>query len=75
VKLLDRNGVRLTSVDFIPFTWIEKNDDQEDQPDDEDEEDESSVIYDDIAPVEDGTRYTTPPTICVGVKPDSTTSE
>jgi len=85
VKLLDKNGVHLTSVDFVRFTWIEKNDDQEDQPDDEDEdgqeedeEDESSVNYDDIAPVErveDGTRYTTSPTIWVGVKPDSATGE
>ncbi|KAG8743140.1 hypothetical protein FRC10_000357 [Ceratobasidium sp. 414] len=72
VKLLDQRGIRLSSVDLVRFAWVEKNVDQEDQ------EDQDNVNYDDIAPtkpVVDGTVYTTPVTIWVGVLPDTTTGE
>jgi hypothetical protein len=79
VVSLDERGIRLTSVDLVRFTWIEKNDDQEDEEDEEDsEEDEDNPNYDDFAPikpVEDGTRYTTPVTIWVGVTPNTLTGE
>lgn len=52
------------------FTWVEKKKDREVQ-----EEEEDSFNYDDIAPVMDGTVYTTPATIWVGVLPDTTTGE
>lgn len=44
----------------------------------EDEEDRSNLDYDDIAPIKpvlDGKFYTTPPTIWVGVVPDTLTGE
>lgn len=88
MRLLDKNGIQLTSVDLVRFRWTEKNNDQQDieseedeedkNKDKEDEEDERDLNYDDIAPIEpilDGTVYTTPITIWVGVKPDSTTGE
>jgi hypothetical protein len=64
VKLLDKNGIQLTSVDLVRFR-VES-------------EDEGDLNYDDFAPIEpalDRTVYTTPVTIWVGVKPDSTTGE
>jgi len=57
VKLLDKRGIQLTSVDLVRFRWTEKNDDQDDV---ESEEDEGDLNYDDIAPIEpvvDGTVY------------------
>ncbi|KAJ3529530.1 hypothetical protein NM688_g7841 [Phlebia brevispora] len=63
VKLLDERDIKLTSVDLVRFTWVEKSDDQEDveseegqedeesEEDQEDEADEANLNYDDIAPV------------------------
>jgi hypothetical protein len=76
VVSLDKRGISLTSVDLVRFTWIETNDDQEDEEDSEEYEDNAN--YDDFAPikpVEDGTRYTTPVTIWVGVTPNTLTGE
>ena len=75
VKLLDAKNIEPTCVDFIRFTWLNKKKDQEIQEgedEDEDNSDEEDLNYDTMAPimpVEDGDRYTTNPTIWVGVVP------
>lgn len=85
VALLDNRGVSTTSVDFVRFTWLDKNADEEvDDDDDDDEKDDSQddteeepvVSYDDIPriqPVEYGKRHYTNATIWVGATPGSLT--
>ncbi|TFK71329.1 hypothetical protein BDN72DRAFT_895701 [Pluteus cervinus] len=70
VKLLDQRGIRLSPVD-----QEDEEDEHSDEEDEEDKGDEEDINDNDIAPVMDGTVYTTPATIWVGVMPDSTTSE
>ncbi|TFY75008.1 hypothetical protein EWM64_g9004 [Hericium alpestre] len=73
--------IRVSSVDFVRFTWLNKKEDQEieeeeDDDDDDDDEEEEDVSYDDIPPiqpVEDGERYYTNPTIWIGVLPETLT--
>ena len=57
---------------------VESEEDEEDVESEEDEEDEANLNYDDIAlikPVVDGTVYTTPATIWVGVMLNTLTGE
>lgn len=79
--LLDQKKIKVTSVDFVRFTWlnkpadgeIENGEDDEDDEDDDAEEGED-VKYEDIPriqPVEYGDRYYTNPTIWIGVLPDT----
>ncbi|CAE6530617.1 unnamed protein product [Rhizoctonia solani] len=81
VELLDAKNIELTCVDFIRFTWLNKKKDQEIEEDEEEDEenngDEEDLDYHAMAPimpVEDGDRYTTNPTIWVGVAPDTLTA-
>lgn len=83
VELLDAKNIEPTCVDFIRFTWLNKKKDQEieegaeEDEDDNDNGDEEDLDYDTIAPimpVEDGDRYTTNPTIWVGVAPGALTA-
>src|SRR5277367_4232111 len=76
VELLNQRNIKVTSVDFVHFTWLIKDPDleiEEDDDDDEDEEDakdEEEVGYDSIPPiqpVEDGIRCYTNPTIWICV--------
>ncbi|CAE6389034.1 unnamed protein product [Rhizoctonia solani] len=79
VVLLDQKKIKVTSVDFVRFTWLNKHADREiedDENDDEDAEDEEDMNYDDtprIQPVEYGDRHYTNPTIWIGVLPDTLT--
>ncbi|KIJ11189.1 hypothetical protein PAXINDRAFT_177375 [Paxillus involutus ATCC 200175] len=82
VELLNKRGIKLTSVDMVQFTWLDKKDDQEIQEeededeDDDDAQNDDNLTYDDIPPIkpiEDGKRHTTNPTIWVGVLPDTLT--
>jgi hypothetical protein len=80
VELLDQRNIRVSSVDFVRFTWLNKKEDQEieeeEDVDEDDEEEEEDVNYDDIPPiqpVEDGERYYTNPTIWIGVLPETLT--
>ncbi|CDO71530.1 hypothetical protein BN946_scf184910.g30 [Trametes cinnabarina] len=67
VTLLDNRGFSTTSVDFVRFTWLDKNvdgeveedndDDDDDEDDDEDDsqdeaEEEPAISYDDIARIQ-----------------------
>ncbi|KAH9066404.1 hypothetical protein EDB87DRAFT_1672238 [Lactarius vividus] len=64
VELLDKGGIKFTSVDL------------EEEDDDDDNAQNDSLTYDDIPlikPIEDGKRHTTDPTIWVGVLPDTLT--
>ena len=78
VELLDAKNIEPTCVDFIRFTWLNKKKDQEIESEDEDDNgDEEDFDYDAMAPimpVEDGDRYTTNPTIWVGVAPGALTA-
>ena len=83
VELLDKGGIKLTSVDLVRFTWLEKEEDQEiqeeedNQDDDEEDTQNHNLAYEDIPtikPVEEGKRHTTNPTVWVGVLPDTLTS-
>ncbi|KAI9060051.1 hypothetical protein FKP32DRAFT_1085663 [Trametes sanguinea] len=80
VEILDKRRIQLTSVDLVRFRWTVPDDDQQDveSEDDSEGEVEEDASYADIAPIDpvvDGTVYTTPATIWVGVKPDSLTGE
>ena len=79
MKLLDGRGIKVSSVDFVRFTWLNKpadreiEDDEDDDDEDEDAEEED-INYDDIPPiqtVEYGERHYTNPTIWIGVLPDT----
>jgi len=81
VELLDAKNIEPTCVDFIRFTWLNKKKDEEIEEDEEEDEDdngdEEDLDYDVMAPimpVEDGDRYTTNPTIWVGVVPGALTA-
>ncbi len=77
VELLDAKNIQPTCVDFIRFTWLNKKKDQEIDEDEDHKGDEEDVDYDTTAPimpVEDGDRYTTNPTIWVGIVPDALTA-
>ncbi|KAI0667645.1 hypothetical protein C8Q78DRAFT_1071745 [Trametes maxima] len=85
VVLLDQKRIKVTSVDFVRFTWlnqhedreIEADEDDEDDEDDKDDDTEEELKYDDIPriqPVEYGNRHYTNPTIWIGVLPDTLTS-
>lgn len=75
--LLDQRGIRVTVVDFVRFTWLNKHVDREIEDDDDDDDDakeEEVLDYDDIPPiqtVEYGDRHFTNPTIWIGVLPDT----
>ncbi|KAG9016342.1 hypothetical protein FRB90_003216 [Tulasnella sp. 427] len=78
VVLLDQKKIKVTSVDFVRFTWLNKHADREisdDEDEDEDDaEEEQDFSYDEIPriqPVEYGDRYYTNPTIWIGVLPDT----
>lgn len=82
VELLDRRRIKVTSVDFVRFTWLDKKPDQEipeeedDNDDADDDANEEEVDYDNIPtikPVEDGIRHYTNPTIWIGVLADTLT--
>lgn len=81
MDLLNARKIKVTSVDFVRFTWLNKKEDQEIEDDDEEEDDDDSdedadVDYDDIPPiqpVEYGERYYTNPTIWIGVVPETLT--
>ncbi|KAH9001043.1 hypothetical protein EDB92DRAFT_1962115 [Lactarius akahatsu] len=75
VEILDKGGIKLTSVDLVQFTWLDEKDDQEIQEEEDDDDNDvqnDSLTYDDIPltkPIEYGKRHTTNPTIWVGVLP------
>ena len=76
--LLKQRNIKVTSVDFLRFTWLNKKKDQEIEDDEDEDEDgdgdEEDLSYDDIPriqPVEDGDRYYTNPTIWIGVVPET----
>ncbi|KAJ3797639.1 hypothetical protein GGU11DRAFT_824353 [Lentinula aff. detonsa] len=80
VVLLDQRKIKVTSVDFVRFTWLNKHADREIEDDEDDEEDndaeEENLNYDDIPriqPVEYGDRHVTNPTIWIGVLPNTLT--
>ncbi|KAI0247604.1 hypothetical protein BJV78DRAFT_1380229 [Lactifluus subvellereus] len=81
VVLLDQKKIKVTSVDFVRFTWLNKHadreiEDDEDGDEDDDAKQEEDLNYDDIPriqPVEYGDRYYTNPTIWIGVLPDTLT--
>ncbi|KIM25253.1 hypothetical protein M408DRAFT_331350 [Serendipita vermifera MAFF 305830] len=79
VELLDKRRIKLTSVDLVQFTWLDKKDDQEiqeEEDDDDDDDAQKDFSYDDIPPIkpiEDGKRHTTNPTVWVAVLPDTLT--
>ncbi|KAH8980960.1 hypothetical protein EDB86DRAFT_3087553 [Lactarius hatsudake] len=79
VELLDKGGIKLTSVDLVRFTWLDEKDDQEIQEEEDDGNNDvqnNNLTYDDIPlikPIEVGKRHTTHPTIWVGVLPDTLT--
>lgn len=79
VELLNQKNIKVSSVDFVRFTWLNKKADQEIEDEDEDdakEEEEEDVTYDDIPPirpVEGGERHYTNPTIWIGVLPETLT--
>ncbi|KAF4619396.1 hypothetical protein D9613_005528 [Agrocybe pediades] len=85
MSLLDQRAIKVTSVDFVRFTWLDEHPHQETLDDDELEDgdgadedgdgaEEEELNYDNmppIHPVEDGVRHYTNPTIWVGVLPES----
>ncbi|KAF4597047.1 hypothetical protein EYR40_007497 [Pleurotus pulmonarius] len=76
VELLNERNIKVTSVDFVRFTWLDKELDREieEELQEEDREDEVEVDYDaipPIKPVEYGIRHFTNPTIWIGVLPDT----
>ncbi|KAL4256299.1 hypothetical protein AB1N83_013340 [Pleurotus pulmonarius] len=76
VELLNERNIKFTSVDFVRFTWLDKESDREieEELQEEDSEDEVEVDYDaipPIKPVEYGIRHFTNPTIWIGVLPDT----
>ncbi|KAJ3724143.1 hypothetical protein DFJ43DRAFT_1226334 [Lentinula guzmanii] len=80
VVLLDQRKIKVTSVDFVRFTWLNKHADREIEDDEDDGEDddaeEENLKYDDIPriqPVEFGDRHVTNPTIWIGVLPNTLT--
>jgi hypothetical protein len=82
VNLLDKRKIKVSSVDLVRFTWLNKTADQEIEEDDDDDDDdddakeEGDVTYDDIPPiqpVEYGERHYTNPTIWIGILPKTLT--
>ena len=75
--LLDQKKIKVTSVDFVRFTWLNEHAGREIEDDeDDDAEEEEDLNYDDIPriqPVEYGDRHYTNPTIWIGVLPDTLT--
>jgi len=49
VELLDKRGIKLTSVDLVQFTWLDKKDGQEVQGE-EDNDNDNDVQNDDNSP-------------------------
>ncbi|KAM5533614.1 hypothetical protein V8D89_012727 [Ganoderma adspersum] len=77
VELLNQRNIRVSSVDFVRFTWLNKKTEQEIEDDEDGSgEEPEDLAYDDIPPiqpVEDGERHYTNPTIWIGVLPDTLT--
>jgi hypothetical protein len=76
VVLLDQKEIKVTSVDFVRFTWLNEHTDQEIEDEDEDMKEEEDLNYDDIPriqPAEYEDRHFTNPTIWIGVFPDTLT--
>lgn len=81
VELLKERKIKVTSVDFVRFTWLNKkenqeidDDDDDDEGDDSDSDEDADIGYDDIPPiqpVEYGERHYTNPTIWIGVVPET----
>ncbi|KAG9092620.1 hypothetical protein FS749_015563 [Ceratobasidium sp. UAMH 11750] len=74
VDLLKERNIKVTSVDFVRFTRLNKKEDQE--IDDDDDDEDADVDYDDIPliqPVEYGERHYTNHTIWIGVVPETLT--
>ena len=75
VVLIDQKKIKVTSVDFVRFTWLNKHADREIEDDDDDDtKEEQDFSYNDIPrmqPVEYGHRHYTNPTIWIGVLPDT----
>ena len=81
--LLDQKKIKVTSVDFVRFTWLNKHadreinedeDDEDDNDEDDDAKEEKDFNYYDIPrmqPVEYGHRHYTNLTIWIGVLPDT----
>ncbi|KIO23305.1 hypothetical protein M407DRAFT_214897 [Tulasnella calospora MUT 4182] len=79
VELLNQRQIKISSVDFVRFTWLDKKADkeiEEEGDDDDGANEEEDITYDDIPPikpVEDGERHYTNPTIWIGVLPETLT--
>ena len=76
MELLDQRNIKVSSVDFVRFTWLNKkeyqevwDEDEDDEDDEDDDEEEEELSFDDILhsqPVEDGERYYTNATVWIG---------
>ncbi|KAB5589638.1 hypothetical protein CTheo_6911 [Ceratobasidium theobromae] len=83
VGLLKQGNISISSVDFVRFTWVNKSPATEGDSDEEEEtQQEDDEVYDiadyakiaRIAPVEEGTRVTSEPTVWIGVTSESLTA-
>ncbi|KAH7882679.1 hypothetical protein F5I97DRAFT_1816563 [Phlebopus sp. FC_14] len=89
VVVLDRKRVKLTSVDLVRFTWPNEPDDQGKQQVKDDseydseydsesssEDDKKSIHFEDFATIKPvDNRYITPPTVWIGVLPDTLSAD
>ena len=77
VELLNQRKIKVSSVDFIRFTWLNKKMDQKiEEEDDDDAKEEEDVTFDDIPliqPVKNGEHHYTNPTIWIGILPKTLT--
>jgi hypothetical protein len=81
--LLNQKNVKVSSVEFVRFTWLNKKEEQEIEEEESGDDDDShtageeeELSYDDLPPIqyiEDGKRHYTNPTIWIGVLPDTLT--
>ncbi|KAI0262720.1 hypothetical protein BC834DRAFT_925125 [Gloeopeniophorella convolvens] len=71
VALLNQRNIKVSSVDFVRFTWLNKKADQEIEEEDDDDDDDDAKEEED--PVEDVERHYTNPTIWIGVLPETLT--
>lgn len=75
VQLLDKRDIKVSSVDFVRFTWLNREEqEKEEQGDEGDEEEPEEDDKPYTQPIEDGTRSYTNPTIWIGVLPDTLSS-
>ncbi|KAH6906946.1 hypothetical protein BKA70DRAFT_1491731 [Coprinopsis sp. MPI-PUGE-AT-0042] len=78
VELLDESDIKVSSIEFVRFTWLDESTDwEEDYSNEWLVEAEGELNYDDIPliqPAEYEKRHYTNPTIWIGVSPDTLTA-